>query len=1031
MYFNVGNYSINSKFIYYIRKNTRTVNIGTVSRIYTVELKDFEDNLEAEIQANDDFYELQNYGYINLSNVRAFSYDEKKISYVLKYINCVNNIIISKDEINSLDDSLFNALESYTPTTGGGTGGGGASTYAQLKGKPKINNVELKTTNTLDELGIAGKDVLDLKADKTEITALKNKDTDLEQKINTNTQSITDEQTKRANKDTELETNITNIETEYKKADTEINTKIGNIDDLETTEKEIVKAINEVKNAQAQGGYTLPTATDTKLGGVKVNGTNGIAITQEGLISVDKASINLDKVENTADADKEISTKTQAALDLKLNKDVVEKTITGTEDKIPNSKAIKEELGLKANDAEVLKTDIFITAIEDDDTKISSSKAVKDALDLKANDTDVLKKVDLITTLEDNETKISSSKTVKDAIELKANAADVGVVNDLKTIKKTVVGAINEIKDAQAQGGYTLPIATDADLGGVIVSGTDGIIIDNKTGKISLDKTDLFEKNNIDTTNFTVNDEFVPSSKLVGEKIKEMAYTAGTGVIINDKEISLDTNQFVDKATIEGLLKDKQDKLSAGDGVILDQAQKNISIDRSTLPVLVYADANQRIPQNTIVIHANALYICKNEITSTAGWNTDEINMIPVDTDTNEIEVIDYTTLQQNEEIKKGKLVVYNDKLYLAKETFNKGAQFADDEAKLIGTALEADFSQYYQKDKVDELLTQKAPLILPTITDQAGYKKDQLVLKGDGYLYRVTADITAYTQADDEAKLQKVTDLSTYALKTDLDDKADLALPQILKGQPYKEGQLALYKNKLVKINTAIDSFDKTADETKIEYIGYLEIATADVLGGVKLGDGIEDKVADGKISIKINTTTNNLKLDAVNGLDIDTDKIQKKLTAGDNIKLDINTISVIVKAEADGLNDSDTEIPSSKLVKANISPKLDSAIPELTTGKSYAIGKLVKKATGEVYKVITEITAYDEANDTNKISEFTTIKNSNSITDAIVNLTASYEKFINNFAVNATTGAIFFTEDEYNAIGTKEADKLYIIKQ
>lgn len=80
--------------------------------------------------------------------------------------------------------------------------------------------------------------------------------------------------------------------------------------------------------------YTLPTASDSVLGGIKV-GTN-LSIDSEGKLSatgavvsvngetgvvvLDKASVGLDKVDNTSDLEKPISTATQTALDGKANK---------------------------------------------------------------------------------------------------------------------------------------------------------------------------------------------------------------------------------------------------------------------------------------------------------------------------------------------------------------------------------------------------------------------------------------------------------------------------------------------------------------------------------------------------------------------------------------------------------------------------------------------------------------------------------------------------------------------------------------
>ena len=80
--------------------------------------------------------------------------------------------------------------------------------------------------------------------------------------------------------------------------------------------------------------YALPTASADKLGGVKVGtnlsiDSNGVLSAsgavasvngQTGVVVLDKASVGLGNVDNTSDADKPISTATQAALDGKADK---------------------------------------------------------------------------------------------------------------------------------------------------------------------------------------------------------------------------------------------------------------------------------------------------------------------------------------------------------------------------------------------------------------------------------------------------------------------------------------------------------------------------------------------------------------------------------------------------------------------------------------------------------------------------------------------------------------------------------------
>lgn len=273
-------------------------------------------------------------------------------------------------------------------------------------------------------------------------------------------------------------------------------------------------------------------------------------------------------------------------------------------------------------------------------------------------------------------------------------------------------------------------------------------------------------------------------------------------------------------------------KVSDGLSITGDGA---LSVDKTKLPVLVYQDANQVIPQGTLVIHANKLYICKTEVADTAGWVTDEAFMEPVDTDTHVIDIVDYDALTDGDEIEKGKIVVSQERIYLSKETFTKTAVFDNDKAHLIETALQIDLEKYYKKDEVDVLLKEKAPLVLPTVTD----------------------------------------------------------------GQAYKANQLAVKDNLLVRVKEEITAYDAGQDADKLESVGYLPTATANVLGGIKLGNGLEDKRTDGVVSTKVNETDGYLTVDD-KGLNIDKTKVQPKLVAGNGVEIDdtTNTISSKVKS-------------------------------------------------------------------------------------------------------------------------------------
>lgn len=99
-----------------------------------------------------------------------------------------------------------------------------------------------------------------------------------------------------------------------------------------TTDKMVYKW-DGVQWSAMGSAYTLPAATAQVLGGIKIgsgltaqaDGTTSANVTsvagKSGAVTLDKDDVGLGNVDNTADADKPISTATQAALDEKLDLD--------------------------------------------------------------------------------------------------------------------------------------------------------------------------------------------------------------------------------------------------------------------------------------------------------------------------------------------------------------------------------------------------------------------------------------------------------------------------------------------------------------------------------------------------------------------------------------------------------------------------------------------------------------------------------------------------------------------------------------
>ena len=139
--------------------------------------------------------------------------------------------------------------------------------------------------------------------------------------------------------------NIDTIDNQIKQTDivatlNKINNLIGVLSSLTTEAKSsIVDAINSIKNnittldteviksATLDGTninknnnileITLPTASSTVKGGVKIG--EGIKVDAQGMISTSKTDIELDKVDNTSDLEKPISTSAQQEFNKKQN----------------------------------------------------------------------------------------------------------------------------------------------------------------------------------------------------------------------------------------------------------------------------------------------------------------------------------------------------------------------------------------------------------------------------------------------------------------------------------------------------------------------------------------------------------------------------------------------------------------------------------------------------------------------------------------------------------------------------------------
>lgn len=144
--------------------------------------------------------------------------------------------------------------------------------------------------------------------------------------------------------------------------------QIGNLDDLTTTAKEnLVAAINE----------TAATAGGGKIDKITVNGVEQEIEDKTVDITVDKSTVGLESVDNTADLDKPVSTAVQAELDKKAPKETADEALeiaTGATDAIITVRETAQTALERATDA-LPKSDVVAPDVSAQAGQAADAKA--------------------------------------------------------------------------------------------------------------------------------------------------------------------------------------------------------------------------------------------------------------------------------------------------------------------------------------------------------------------------------------------------------------------------------------------------------------------------------------------------------------------------------------------------------------------------------------------------------------------------------------------------------------------------------
>lgn len=318
--------------------------------------------------------------------------------------------------------------------------------------------------------------------------------------------------------------------------------------------KTIFDAINEKANKATtlegygiEDAYTKTTidaiilALEAELAGKQDKLTAGNNISIDGnkisVTGLTKASVGLDQVDNTSDADKPISTATQTALDLKADKSQVANIST-------DGNTTKIQGNLEVSEIDTGETGSVITG-----TLVAHGQVDVDSISVGASST--LDSVSTSISSISTDTEIPTAKSVYSSVSLRAlNDASNLTTNNVNAWKgKLGISDIetevtNKADKATTLGGYGITDAKIAD--GTITLGENSIT------------------------------PLTASSDISGDKVKGIVAEATKATQDGDGNVISET--YATTTVVEG----KQDKLSAGANITIDENTNTISATDTT-----------------------------------------------------------------------------------------------------------------------------------------------------------------------------------------------------------------------------------------------------------------------------------------------------------------------------------------------------------------------------------------------------------------------------------------------------------------